>query len=136
MKMGAMGGVPAVSLVVRWAAYLAASSVAWVERHPRRSPRPRVSGRAAASRLRCWSTRFSPCIRRSRARRASPAPSGCTRIISKSGSVESLEVMSGHPLLVRAAMDAVQQWKYKPTLLNGEPVEVDTTIDVIFSLNQ
>ena len=57
-------------------------------------------------------------------------------IISKSGSVESLEVISGHPLLVRAAMDAVQQWKYKPTLLNGEPVEVDTTIDVIFSLNQ
>jgi protein TonB len=57
-------------------------------------------------------------------------------IISNSGSVESLEVLSGHPLLVRAAMDAVQQWKYKPTLLNGEPVEVDTTIDVIFSLNQ
>jgi protein TonB len=57
-------------------------------------------------------------------------------IISKQGSVESLEVLSGHPLLVRAAMDAVQQWKYKPTLLNGEPVEVDTTIDVIFSLNQ
>ena len=50
--------------------------------------------------------------------------------------LESLEVLSGHPLLVRAAMDAVQQWKYKPTLLNGEPVEVDTTIDVIFSLNQ
>ncbi len=57
-------------------------------------------------------------------------------IISKNGTVESLEVLSGHPLLVRAAMDAVQQWKYKPTLLNGEPVEVDTTIDVIFSLNQ
>jgi periplasmic protein TonB len=57
-------------------------------------------------------------------------------IISKQGSVESLEVLSGHPLLVRSAMDAVQQWKYKPTLLNGEPVEVDTTIDVIFSLNQ
>ena len=57
-------------------------------------------------------------------------------IISKQGTVESLEVLSGHPLLVRAAMDAVQQWKYKPTLLNGEPVEVDTTIDVIFSLNQ
>ena len=57
-------------------------------------------------------------------------------LISKTGAVESLEVLSGHPLLVRAAMDAVQQWKYKPTLLNGEPVEVDTTIDVIFSLNQ
>jgi periplasmic protein TonB len=57
-------------------------------------------------------------------------------IIAKNGSVEQLEVISGHPLLVRAAMDAVQQWRYKPTLLNGDPVEVDTTIDVIFSLNQ
>jgi periplasmic protein TonB len=57
-------------------------------------------------------------------------------IISKTGTVQQLEVISGHPLLVRAAMDAVQQWRYKPTLLNGEPVEVDTTIDVIFSLNQ
>ena len=57
-------------------------------------------------------------------------------IIGKDGSVQQLEVMSGHPLLVRAAMDAVQQWRYQPTLLNGEPVEVDTTIDVIFSLNQ
>jgi periplasmic protein TonB len=57
-------------------------------------------------------------------------------IISKDGSVQQLEVMSGHPLLVQAALDAVRQWKYRPTTLNGEPVEVDTTIDVIFSLNQ
>jgi protein TonB len=57
-------------------------------------------------------------------------------IISKSGSVQQLEVISGHPLLVQAALDAVRQWKYRPTTLNGEPVEVDTTIDVIFSLNQ
>jgi len=39
-------------------------------------------------------------------------------------------------LLVQAAQDAVRQWKYKPTLLNGEPVEVATTIDVNFTLNQ
>jgi len=57
-------------------------------------------------------------------------------IISKDGSVQQLEVMSGHPLLVQAALDAVRQWRYRPTTLNGEPVEVDTTIDVIFSLNQ
>ena len=57
-------------------------------------------------------------------------------IIGKNGPVEQLEVMSGHPLLVQAALDAVRQWKYQPTQLNGEPVEVDTTIDVIFSLNQ
>jgi periplasmic protein TonB len=57
-------------------------------------------------------------------------------IIGKDGSVTQLEVMSGHPLLVQAALDAVRQWKYQPTTLNGDAVEVDTTIDVIFSLNQ
>ena len=57
-------------------------------------------------------------------------------IIGKDGSVQQLEVISGHPLLVQSALDAVRQWKYRPTLLNTEPVEVDTTIDVIFSLNQ
>jgi protein TonB len=57
-------------------------------------------------------------------------------IIAKDGSVQQLEVLSGHPLLVQSALDAVRQWRYKPTLLNGDPVEVDTTIDVIFSLNQ
>jgi protein TonB len=57
-------------------------------------------------------------------------------IIGKDGTIQQLEVMSGHPLLQQAALDAVRQWRYQPTLLNGEPVEVDTTIDVIFSLNQ
>jgi protein TonB len=57
-------------------------------------------------------------------------------IIGKDGSVQQLEVIQGHPLLVQSALDAVRQWRYRPTLLNGEPVEVDTTIDVIFSLNQ
>jgi protein TonB len=55
-------------------------------------------------------------------------------IIGKSGEVTQLQVLSGHPLLVQAALDAVKQWRYQPTLLNGEPVEVDTEIDVIFSL--
>ena len=57
-------------------------------------------------------------------------------IIGKDGTVQQLEVLSGHPLLQQAALDAVRQWRYQPTLLNGEPVDVDTTIDVIFSLNQ
>ena len=57
-------------------------------------------------------------------------------IIDKSGSIQELTVVSGHPLLIPAAMEAVKTWRYKPTLLNTEPVEVDTTIDVIFSLNQ
>ena len=55
-------------------------------------------------------------------------------IIAKDGSVIQLEVVQGHPLLVQAALDAVRQWRYQPTLLNGEPVEVDTTVDVVFSL--
>lgn len=56
-------------------------------------------------------------------------------IIGKDGSVNQLEVISGKPTLSKAAMDAVRQWKYLPVLINGDPVEVDTTIDVIFTLN-
>jgi periplasmic protein TonB len=55
-------------------------------------------------------------------------------IIDKDGKVAQLEVISGHPLLVQAALDAVRQWRYKPTLLNGDPVEVDTTITVTFTM--
>jgi TonB family protein len=55
--------------------------------------------------------------------------------ISKSGDVESLQLISGHPLLAPAAIDAVKQWKYKPYLLNGEPVEVETSVTVNFTLS-
>jgi periplasmic protein TonB len=55
-------------------------------------------------------------------------------IIDKDGKVAQLEVVSGHPLLVQAALDAVKQWRYKPTQLNGDPVEVDTTITVTFTM--
>ena len=55
-------------------------------------------------------------------------------IISKDGTIQDLKVMSGHPLLVKAAMEAVQRWRYQPTLLNGEAVEVATEIDVNFTL--
>jgi protein TonB len=54
-------------------------------------------------------------------------------VITTSGDVDSLRVVSGHPLLVQAALDAVRQWRYRPTLLNGQPVEVITTITVTFS---
>jgi protein TonB len=59
-----------------------------------------------------------------------------TAIISKDGTIQQLQLVSGHPLLVQAAQDAVKQWLYKPTLLNGEPVEVVTQIDVNFTLSQ
>jgi protein TonB len=55
-------------------------------------------------------------------------------IIDKDGRVAELQVVSGHPLLVQSALDAVKQWRYKPTLLNGDPVEVDTTITVTFTM--
>jgi protein TonB len=57
-------------------------------------------------------------------------------IIAKDGTIQNLQVVSGHPMLVQSALEAVRQWVYKPTLLNGEPVEVITTIDVNFTLNQ
>jgi protein TonB len=56
-------------------------------------------------------------------------------MISKEGTIEDLKLISGPPLLVQAAMDAVKQWRYRPTILNGEPTEVQTTIDVNFSLS-
>lgn len=55
-------------------------------------------------------------------------------IIAKDGTIQRLRVISGHPLLVPAALDGVKQWVYRPTLLNGEPVEVIAPIEVIFTL--
>ena len=57
-------------------------------------------------------------------------------MIATNGLVSSLEVLSGDPILAQAARDAVQQWRYRPTLLNGEPVEVETYITVIFQLQR
>jgi periplasmic protein TonB len=56
-------------------------------------------------------------------------------VISRDGMIESLRVVTGHPLLNQAALDAVRQWKYRPTMLNGEPVEVITTVTVTFTFN-
>jgi protein TonB len=55
--------------------------------------------------------------------------------ISKDGSIENLQLISGHPMLAPAAIEAVKQWKYRPYLLNGEPVEVDTEVVVNFTLS-
>ncbi|MFB3924045.1 MAG: energy transducer TonB [Terriglobia bacterium] len=55
-------------------------------------------------------------------------------VISTAGTIKDLKLISGHPLLVRAALEAVSRWRYQPTLLNGEPVEVLTEIDVNFRL--
>jgi periplasmic protein TonB len=55
-------------------------------------------------------------------------------VISKAGTIENLRTLSGHPMLVPAAVDAVSQWRYRPYILNGEPVEVETQITVNFTL--
>jgi protein TonB len=56
-------------------------------------------------------------------------------LIGRDGRIEQLKAVSGHPLLIAAAIDAVRQWRYRPYLLNGSPVEVQTTITVNFYLN-
>jgi TonB family protein len=58
-----------------------------------------------------------------------------TAIIGTDGAIQQLRVDQGHPLLVKAALDAVRQWKYEPMLVNGEPVEVVTAVYVIFHLS-
>jgi len=56
-------------------------------------------------------------------------------LIGKDGGIQNLHVVSGHPMLTNAALEAVKEWKYKPYYLNGEPVEVETTINVNFTLS-
>ncbi|MGA2326758.1 MAG: energy transducer TonB [Bryobacteraceae bacterium] len=57
-------------------------------------------------------------------------------VIGRDGRIQDLQVVGGHPLLIAAAVEAVRQWVYQPTTLNGTPVEVLTTIDVIFTLSR
>jgi protein TonB len=56
-------------------------------------------------------------------------------IISKAGTIENLTVVSGHPMLVKSAIEAVRQWRYRPYLLNGEPIEVETEVTANFVLS-
>jgi protein TonB len=56
-------------------------------------------------------------------------------VIAKDGTIQNLRLVSGHPMLAPAAIDAVKQWRYKPYFLNGEPVEVETQITVNFTLS-
>ena len=56
-------------------------------------------------------------------------------IISKTGTIENLQAISGHPMLIPAALNAVRQWRYRPYLLNNNPIEVETEITVNFVLS-
>ncbi len=55
--------------------------------------------------------------------------------IAPDGKVSNIELVSGHPMLVQAALDGVRQWEYQPTLLNGNPVSVLTMVDINFTLS-
>jgi len=57
-------------------------------------------------------------------------------IIATDGTIQSLEIVSGDPLFYQSALDAVRQWRYRPTYLNGQPVEVDTFITVFYTINR
>jgi TonB family protein len=57
-------------------------------------------------------------------------------IIATDGTIQSLQVVSGDPLFIQSALQAVQQWRYKPTILNGQPVEIDTFITVVYNINR
>ena len=70
-----------------------------------------------------------------RAARIFQGPVVLAAIISTAGTIEQLQVLSGHPMLVNAALQAVGQWRYRPYVLNGEVIEVETQITVNFKLN-
>ena len=57
-------------------------------------------------------------------------------IIATDGTIQSLQVVSGDPLFYQSALDAVRRWRYRPTYLNGQPVEVDTFITVLYTLQR
>jgi len=103
-----------------------------VEEKPKTPERIRVGGNVqAANLIRKVTPVYPPLAKQARVQ-------GTVRfsaIIGKDGAIQNLQLVSGHPLLVPAATEAVKQWVYKPTLLNGEPVEVITQIDVNFTLS-
>ncbi len=94
--------------------------------------RIRVGGNVAKARLlRQVRPQYPPLARQARIQ----GTVKLSAVIAKDGTIQKLEVTNGHPLLVPAALAAVKQWRYKPTLLNGEAVEVLTNIDVNFTLS-
>lgn len=103
------------------------------ERKPETPPRIRVSGNVQQVKLvRQIEPVYPPLAKAARIQ----GTVRFTVIVGKDGAVQQLQLISGHPLLVPAAQEAVKQWVYQPTLLNGEPVEVLTQIDVSFTLTQ
>jgi len=98
---------------------------------PAETPRLKVGGNVEAARL---VNEVKPAYPRLAKEGRVSGTVRMNAVIDKDGKVEHLTIISGHPMLVPAAMDAVKQWVYKPTYLNGVPAEVETEIDVNFTL--
>ena len=91
----------------------------------------RISSLSEANLLHRVQPIYPPLARQARVQ----GPVELRAIISKSGTIENLVVVRGHPLLAQSAIDAVRQWRYRPYLLNNEPIEVETEITVNFCLS-
>lgn len=100
--------------------------------HPAASVHPiRISSMLPGSLIRRVEPTYPPLARSARVQ----GPVVLEAIISKTGTIEHLQLISGHPMLAPAAIDAVRQWRYKPYILNSEPIEVETQITVNFTLS-
>jgi protein TonB len=99
---------------------------------PQAEKRIRVASLSASSLIHMVQPQYPPLAKATRVQGVVEF----TATISKQGTIEGLTLKSGHPLLVNAAREAVLQWRYRPTILNGEPVEVITDIIVNFTLSQ
>ena len=100
--------------------------------HPAASVHPiRISSMLQGSLIRRVEPTYPPLAKSARIQ----GPVVLEAIISKTGTIENLQLISGHPMLVGAAIEAVRQWRYKPYILNSEPIEVETQITVNFTLS-
>lgn len=134
MSTGVVGGVPGGVPGGQMGGVIGGiiSSTPVAVPHVATPQRVRVSaGVTAGNRTRYIQPTYPPLARQARIQGAVVLQAE----ISKDGSIENLRLVSGHPMLAPAAIDAVKQWKYKPYYLNGEPVEVETQITVNFSLS-
>lgn len=103
------------------------------EMKPQPKPRPEVSEGVQAARLVHRVEPKYPPLPRSAGIEGKVV---LRAIIAKDGTIQSLEVLSGHPLFIEAAREAIGQWRFQPTLLSGVPVEVETQITVVFSMRR
>lgn len=97
-----------------------------VSSHP-----PRISHWAEGNLVHRVQPNYPPLARQARIE----GPVQLRAVISRTGTIENLALLSGHPMLSPAAIEAVRQWRYRPYLLNGEPIEVETEITVNFVLS-